>query len=233
MQNMTTNFDLHIHSIYSKDSILKPERIIKMAKKKGLSGIAITDHDTIKGALKTKSVAFDNFMVIVGAEVQTDKGEIIGLFLNEEIKSRKFAEVIDEIKDQDGITVLPHPYKNRQCDPKDLLEMVDLVEGLNARTSKELNYRAQNLAKNFGLPIIAGSDAHTPFEIGQAQTIIQGWEVVFDDIKDYLLKGKVAINGNELSYHLRMLSAGVGRFRRDGAVGLVKSGIDKVLNPRK
>jgi len=230
---MTTNFDLHIHSIYSKDSILKPERIIKMAKKKGLSGIAITDHDTIKGALKTKSVAFDNFMVIVGAEVQTDKGEIIGLFLNEEIKSRKFAEVIDEIKDQDGITVLPHPYKNRQCDPKDLLEMVDLVEGLNARTSKELNYRAQNLAKNFGLPIIAGSDAHTPFEIGQAQTIIQGWEVVFDDIKDYLLKGKVAINGNELSYHLRMLSAGVGRFRRDGAVGLVKSGIDKVLNPRK
>jgi len=204
-----------------------------MAKKKGLSGIAITDHDTIKGALKTKSVAFDNFMVIVGAEVQTDKGEIIGLFLNEEIKSRKFAEVIDEIKDQDGITVLPHPYKNRQCDPKDLLEMVDLVEGLNARTSKELNYRAQNLAKNFGLPIIAGSDAHTPFEIGQAQTIIQGWEVVFDDIKDYLLKGKVAINGNELSYHLRMLSAGVGRFRRDGAVGLVKSGIDKVLNPRK
>ena len=173
MQNTTINFDLHIHSIYSKDAILKPERIIKMAKKKGLSGIAITDHGTIKGALKTKSVAFDNFMVIVGAEVQTDKGEIIGLFLNEEIKSRKFAEVIDEIKDQDGITVLPHPYKNRQCDPKDLVEMVDLVEGLNARTSKELNYRAQNLAKNFGLPIIAGSDAHTPFEIGQAQTIIK------------------------------------------------------------
>ena len=230
---MTTNFDLHIHSIYSKDAILKPERIVKIAKKKGLSGIAITDHDTIKGALKTKSVAFDNFMVIVGAEVQTDKGEIIGLFLNEEIKSRKFAEVIDEIKDQDGITVLPHPCRNRQCDPKDLLEMVDLVEGLNARTSKELNYRAQNLAKNFGLPIIAGSDAHTPFEIGRAQTIIQGGEVVFDDIKDYLLKGKAAINGNELSYYLRMLSAGVGRFRRDGAVGLVKSGIDKVLNPRK
>jgi len=227
------NFDLHIHSIYSKDAILKPERIVKIAKKKGLSGIAITDHDTIKGALKTKSVAFDNFMVIVGAEVQTDKGEIIGLFLNEEIKSRKFAEVIDEIKDQDGITVLPHPYKNRQCDPKDLLEMVDLVEGLNARTSKELNYRAQNLAKNFGLPIIAGSDAHTPFEIGQEQTIIQGWEVVFDDIKDYLLKGKAAINGNELSYYLRMLSAGIGRFRRDGAIGLMKSGINKVLNPKK
>lgn len=227
---MTMNFDLHIHSVYSKDSILKPERIIKIAKKKGLSGIAVTDHDTIEGALKTKSVAFDNFMVIVGAEVQTDKGEIIGLFLNEEIKTREFAEVIDEIKDQDGITVLPHPYRNRLCDPKNLLEKVDLVEGLNARTSKELNYRAQILARNFGLPMIAGSDAHTPFEIGRAQTIIQGSEVIFDDIKDYLLKGEVAINGKESPYPLRLLSVGIGRFRRDGAVGLMKSGINKVLN---
>ena len=230
---MTLNFDLHIHSIYSRDAILKPERIIKIAKKKGLSGIAVTDHDTIKGALKTKSVAFDNFMVIVGAEVQTDKGEIIGLFLNDEIKSRIFVEVIDEIKDQDGITVLPHPYRNRLSNPRDLLEKVDLIEGLNARTSKELNYRAQSLAKNFGLPITAGSDAHTPFEIGRAQTIIQGREAIFDDIKDYLLKGEVAIIGKESPYYLQWLSAGIGRFRRDGAVGLMKSGINKVSNLRK
>ena len=226
---MTMNFDLHIHSIYSKDAILKPERIIKIAKKKGLSGIAVTDHDTIKGALKTKSVAFDNFMVIVGAEVQTDKGEIIGLFLNEEIKTREFAEVIDEIKDQDGITVLPHPYRNRRCDPKDLLEMVDLVEGLNARTSKELNYRAQILARNFGLPMIAGSDAHTPFEIGRAQTIIQGREVIFDDIKEYLLKGKAAINGKESPHYLRMLSAGIGRYKKDGMPALMKASVHKIF----
>ena len=230
---MTMNFDLHIHSIYSKDAILKPEKIIKIAKKKGLSGVAVTDHDTIKGALKTKSATSDNFMVIVGAEVQTDKGEIIGLFLNEEIKSREFDEVIEEIKDQDGITVLPHPYRNKQCDPKDLLDMVDVVEGLNARTSKELNYKAQTLARNFGLPIIAGSDAHTPFEIGRVQTIIQGSEVIFDGVKDKLLSGEVIINGKESPKHLRMLSAGIGRFRRDGVVGLMRSGMNKVSNLRK
>lgn len=229
---MTLNFDFHIHSIYSRDAILKPKSIIKIAKKKGLSGIAVTDHDTIKGALKIKSVTSDDFMVIVGAEVQTDKGEIIGLFLNEEIKARKFTEVTDEIKDQDGITVLPHPYRNKHCDPKNLLKMVDLVEGLNARTSKELNKRAQILAKRFGVPVIAGSDAHTPFEIGRVQTTIPVDEMIFEDIKDYLLKGEVSINGVESPYYLRLLSVGIGRFRRDGVVGLVGSCRNKVLNPK-
>ena len=111
--------------------------------------------------------------------------------------------------------------------------MVDLVEGLNARTSKELNYKAQTLARNFGLPIIAGSDAHTPFEIGRVQTIIRGSEVIFDGIKDNLLSGEVSINGKESPNYLRMLSVGIGRFKRDGAAGLMRSGMNKVSNPRK
>lgn len=230
---MAMIFDFHIHSIYSKDAILKPERIIKIAKKKGLTGIAVTDHDTIKGALKAKAVASDNLMVIVGAEIQTDKGEIIGLFLNEEIKSREFTEVIEEIKDQNAITVLPHPYRNRHSNPKDLLERVDLVEGLNARTHKELNYKAQRLARNFGLPIIAGSDAHTPFEIGRVQTIIQGCEASSDDVKNCLLHSEVVINGKESPYYLRLLSVGIGRYRKDGVVDLLKSSINKVLGTIK
>lgn len=226
-------FDLHIHSIYSQDSILKPERIIKIAKKKGLSGIAVTDHNTIKGAIKTKSVVPDgDFMVIVGAEIKTDKGEVIGLFLSEEIKSGEFVEVIEEIKDQDGITVLPHPYRNRLCNPEDLLKKVDLVEGLNARTAKKLNQKAQVSAKKFEVPIIAGSDAHTYFEIGQAQTIIEENDLAFDSIKACLLKGEVSIAGSEAPHHLRMMSVGIGKIRRDGTVGFVKSCINKVLNKR-
>jgi predicted metal-dependent phosphoesterase TrpH len=226
---MTINFDFHIHSIYSKDSILKPERIIKIARKKGLSGIAITDHNTIRGALKTKLSIIDDFVVIIGSEVKTEKGEITGLFLNEEIKSNKFAEVIEEIKDQDGISVLPHPYRNKLCDPKNLLNEVDIVEGLNARTPKELNYKAQSLAKSFGLPMIAGSDAHISFEIGSVQTIIRGNERTFDDIKKCLLKGEVIIKGKELPYHLQVVSAGIGRLRRDGMAEFTKSCLNKLL----
>lgn len=227
---MTLNYDFHIHSIYSKDSILKPEIIIKVAKKKGLAGFAVTDHNTIVGALKTKLIARDSLEVIIGAEVETDKGEIIGLFLNEEIKSIEFIEVIEEIKDQGGISILPHPYRNKLCNPKRLLEMVDLVEGLNARTSKHLNYMAQSLAKDVGLQIIAGSDAHTPFEIGRVQTVLQEKDVTLNGIKNSLLNGEIYISGKESPCYLQHLSAGIGKFKKDGALGLAKSCLKKSLS---
>lgn len=226
---MIMKFDFHIHSIYSKDSILKPEQIVKIAKRKGFSGVAITDHETIRGALKTKSIVHDDFEVIIGSEVKTDKGEIIGLFLNEEIKSRNFYEAIEEIKDQDGMSVLPHPYRNGLFESNNLMEMFDLVEGLNGRTSKELNYRAQELAKNHGLPIIAGSDAHTPFEIGRIMNILQE----NDEVKKCMLKGNVIIKGEELPYHLQIFSSAIGRFKRNGITGLAKSFLNKISNKNR
>jgi len=70
--------DLHIHSKYSKDSLLKPETILKVAKKRGLGGIAVTDHNTIKGGLFTQKINDDkNFVVIVGSDIKTEYGDII------------------------------------------------------------------------------------------------------------------------------------------------------------
>ena len=81
--------DLHIHSKYSFDSLLSPKTILKVAKKKGLTGIAVTDHNTIRGGLEVKEINKDrDFTVIVGSEVQTEIGDIIGLYLSDEIKSR-------------------------------------------------------------------------------------------------------------------------------------------------
>jgi len=222
------NFDLHVHTIYSGDSIIKPETIIKIAKTRELSGVAVTDHDTIQGAIKVKSLAPDDFVVIIGSEVQTNKGEIIGLFLTDEIKSREFNEVIEEIKDQGGVTVLPHPFRNSRYDPEKLIGKIDLIEGLNGRSSKKLNDQAQNLAKNIGLPMIAGSDAHTPFEIGRVRTIFLD-ELNTFDMKNLLLKSRREIRGSELPSHLRLISAGIGRFKRDGTTGLIKSCKNKIL----
>lgn len=224
---MSLILDLHVHSIYSRDAILSPEKIVKIAKIKGLSGVAVTDHETIRGAIKAKSVVFDDFIVITGTELKTDKGEVIGLFIEEEIKSREFTEVTDEIRDQNGVIMLPHPYRNRLEDPKNLLKAVDLIEGLNARIPKELNRKAQYLAIDHGLPIVAGSDAHTPFEIGRARTIVPVSEA--SNIKDCLLSGEVMIEGRESSYPFRMFSVAIGKYKRDGVLGLLKTFSNKMM----
>jgi len=129
-------FDLHIHSTYSYDSLLSPERIIKVAKRKGLHGVAITDHNTTKGGIEALKVEKgEDFQVIVGAEMKTEYSDIIGLFLEDEIRTSKFEEVIEEIKSQGGLSVLAHPYRQYK-NPEEIVDRVDLVEGFNARSKK-------------------------------------------------------------------------------------------------
>lgn len=189
-------FDLHIHSKYSYDSFLSPERIIKIAKKRRLSGVAITDHGTIKGGIVALKVNKDkDFQVIVGAEMRTEYGDIIGLFLENEIRTRQFEEVIEEIKSQGGLSVLAHPYRQYE-NPEEIVDRVDLVEGFNARSRKADNERAYELAKRFKKPMTAGSDAHLGFEVGMGRTIVNS------EVKGELKKGKTEIEGEESNYYL-------------------------------
>lgn len=182
-------FDLHIHSKYSFDSILEPKRIIEVAKKRGLNGVAITDHNTIKGALETEKINEDqDFFVIVGSEISTEVGDVIGLFLNEEIKSRNSMEVIEEIKNQEGIVVLPHPYASHKLNDE-LVNSVDLIETFNSRTTPELNEKAKKLAEKYNKPFIANSDAHFESEIGMGTTIFENCHI-HKNIKDCLLNNK-------------------------------------------
>jgi len=106
--------DFHIHSKYSFDSIMSPKKIIKTAVKKNIDLIAITDHNTIKGGVEVKKASGDNIKVIVGAEIKTDIGDIIGFNLNNEIKSINWEEVLDQIKAQGGLSMLPHPYRSHR-----------------------------------------------------------------------------------------------------------------------
>ena len=108
---MPMDADLHIHTKYSFDSLLEPKTIIKLALKRGLSAIAITDHNTVRGSIVTrrKASSINDLMIIPGIEVKTNMGEIVGLFVQNEIKTRNFDEVIEDIHSQDGLVVLPHP----------------------------------------------------------------------------------------------------------------------------
>ncbi|MDO5836706.1 MAG: PHP domain-containing protein [Methanobacterium sp.] len=192
-------FDLHTHTKYSSDGIIEPDKVVKTAIKRGLSGIAITDHDTLEGSLMAKKYETEDFEVIIGSEISTERGEIIGLFLSHEIKSNIFQDVLEEIKEQDGITVLPHPFddirRNGINPGKKDIKLVDCVETFNSRCLRQkYNNKAIEFARTNGLSGVAGSDAHFASEIGNAGIIING-----DDLREALIKGKLEIFGEKSS----------------------------------
>ena len=193
--------DLHIHSVYSPDSPVEPRTVLKIAKKKGLDGVAVTDHDTIRGGLEALKANTDpNFVVIVGSEVETtDKGDIIGLFLTQEIQSREASEVIKEIKEQGGVAMWAHPYREgKNLLPSVAIKQIDVIEGLNAKTLESQNMLARALAERYSKPVAGVSDAHAAEEIGNAATLIDGSSV--DGIREALLKGKTQVIGFKLSH---------------------------------
>lgn len=187
-------YDLHVHSKYSSDGYLDPSVIIKTARKRGLSGVAITDHNTIKGGLKSKKYETSDFQVIVGSEILTDRGEVIGLFLSEEIKPDSLENVVQEIKDQNGLVIIPHPFDeirgNGIYPRKDDVPLVDCVEVYNSRCLRnKYNLKAREFAQKYKLNISAGSDAHFAGEIGKAGVIINSEINQADELKNILLKG--------------------------------------------
>lgn len=195
-------FDLHIHSCYSPDSYSKPKNIIEAAKKRGLSGIAVTDHYTIKGGLEASKANQDqNFQVIVGMEAKTDCGDIIGLFLTKELVSHKALEVIDEIHTQGGIAVLPHPLRSHEL-TEEILQKVDAIETFNSASQPEQNEKAVELAIQYNKCSLAGSDAHLVSEIGRCVTIFNS-----SDIKKEILTGKIQFEtAYTASYKLSLAS---------------------------
>ncbi len=161
------SFDAHVHTSISRDACQSPENVVLSAVRNGLSAIAITDHNTFRGVSKAQQAsASSNLIVIPGEEVSTEYGDLIGLFINEEIRSRSFAEVLDEIHRQGGLSVLPHPLRRKRMPPDNLLAKIDLVEILNGRTSLPMNEDAKKLAAHLKKPGIAGSDAHFFWEVG-------------------------------------------------------------------
>ncbi len=186
-------YDLHSHSKYSSDGVLDPKEIVKIAIKKGLDGIAITDHNTIKGGLKAKEYELEDFKIIVGSETKTDRGDVIGLFLEREIVSRNFHEVVEDIREQGGIVVLPHPFDSLRkpafTPTKDDVKYIDCIEGYNSRcVFQKYNEEAIDFAVEHGLKIVAGSDAHFRNEIANA-----GIETDGDGIKKAILNGEAKI----------------------------------------
>ena len=166
-------YDFHIHTHHSYDSMMKPSKILQLAKERGLHGVVICDHNTVAGGLETQALNEDpNFEVIVGAEIRTNAGDITGIRISEEIVSREFEAACDEIHAQGGQTILVHPYVDHDLNLIDF-DKIDYVEVINTRASDAQNDLAYALAVKYDKPMVAGSDAHLYSEIGNAETTIE------------------------------------------------------------
>ena len=177
---MEITIDLHVHTRYSPCARIRPQDIETIAARRGLGAVAITDHNTIRGALEVAGAA-RALKVIVGEEIATSQGELIGYFLKEEIApQRSPRETIAEIRRQGGVVSIPHPFdrlRSSRLSPAalaDVIEMVDLIEVFNARDILRLKDE-QLLTRAFrcGVIPIVSSDAHLAFEIGRSYMLVE------------------------------------------------------------
>ncbi|MHB9112196.1 MAG: glycosyltransferase [Thermoleophilia bacterium] len=168
--------DLHMHTSYSGDCATSPQELLAACEESGLEAIAITDHNTIAGALKVASLAPEELHVIVGEEIKTrEEGEIIGLYLTAEIPRGLTAEeTIAEIRKQGGLVYVPHPFDPLHLTPTyELLARnaadIDIIEVYNPRiTFTSFNEKAKRLARKYDIPGGAGSDCHVVQGVGTA-----------------------------------------------------------------
>jgi predicted metal-dependent phosphoesterase TrpH len=170
----TIRVDLHTHTRRSPDASLRPVELVLRARDAGLDRIAVTDHGEIDGALEARELAPD--LVIVGEEIRCrGRTELIGLFLSERIPmGLPIEEVVERIRDQDGVVYAPHPYAYPYRPGWHLrraVDAADIVEVFNARAFLSVwNRTADTSARARALPRAASSDAHFPSEIGRAHT---------------------------------------------------------------
>ena len=165
--------EFHCHTYHSIDSLMLPHQILDTIDRKEIDRIAITDHNTIEGALELADLAPDR--IIVGEEVKTTEGEILGYFVQEAVpKNLPALEAIQALRAQGAFISIPHPFDRERSNHwteeclQEILHLIDAIEVFNSRTlTSQPNLDAKAFAARHGLLGTAGSDAHTPREIGR------------------------------------------------------------------
>jgi len=173
--------DLHCHTRASFDSLSRPAEVVRLAAARGLTHIAITDHDRIDGALEARTAAPAGLTIIIGEEVKTSEGDLICVFLEHAIQPGLSAvETIAAAREQGGLVGIPHPFDtfrgslSRSGHLAEIAPLVDWIEGHNARLVGNGNEQARTFAAEHARPVVAVSDAHSLIEVGVAYTALDG-----------------------------------------------------------
>jgi predicted metal-dependent phosphoesterase TrpH/glycosyltransferase involved in cell wall biosynthesis len=189
--------DLHMHTRWSHDCSIEPAALVDHAESEGLGAIAVTDHNVFGGALETVGAARARELIVIpGEEVKTDRdGEVIGLFLHEEIpRGMSFADTLAAIREQEGVVYVPHPFDRMHSIPRPAtlhrhLPEIDVLEVYNARLLFDaFNDEALRFARKYGLLQGAGSDAHVLQGVGTGVLRMRR----FDGPEEFLLSLRTA-----------------------------------------
>lgn len=177
---MAFRIDFHSHTGHSGDSLTPARTLLDAARRRGIAALAVTDHNTLDGALQAQALVthdperYGGLIILPGEEVKTAEGELIGLFLHTTIpRGLSPEETISRIRGQGGLVLVPHPFDRlrgsriRPDTVARVARLVDAIEVFNARTIFAAdNRRAVAFAQHHDLPMVAGSDAHVPWEVG-------------------------------------------------------------------
>lgn len=199
---MKIRVDLHVHTIHSGDSSITLREALHWCERKGLDGLAITDHDTVEGVRGRPSG--ESPVIIPGVEISARGGHILALGVEEEIpKGLSIAETVELIREMGGISVIAHPYAPLKSwvDNDELMDVgLDAVEVANPTQIPydRMLRRNKVLARRLGLPETGGSDAHAPWVIGLAYTLIDVESIEVDDILKSIRDGRTEARGRGL-----------------------------------
>ncbi|MFQ6094820.1 MAG: CehA/McbA family metallohydrolase [Candidatus Bathyarchaeia archaeon] len=207
---MPLKIDLHVHTCYSKDAFTTLDELVIYAKKRGLDGVAITDHNTVEASFRIKEKDVDGLVVIPGIEVTTNKGHMVGLNITEAVpKDLEPSETAEIIHEMGGIAVAVHSstlirkglgLRSLQKDVR-----IDAVEVINSSSFPFFlsTYLSKRIAAKLGLPQIGGSDSHIPEAIGFAYTVIDA-DRDLEEIIRAIKGGLTTPYGRSMPWRLRL-----------------------------
>lgn len=199
---ITLKFDLHCHSRFSADGVAEPEEMIAEARRRGLNGFAITDHNTCacvdyfeqRGYMNPEGLPVDNFLIIPGQEITTSAGHLLALGVRlPDLKGIPPKEAVSVIHECKGLAIPPHPYDLFRAGIREPILNhldVDAIEVFNAAISfKKYNRFAYEYAQRRHLPMTASSDAHDSLALGTAYTILEVEKFTLADVMKAIQRG--------------------------------------------
>ena len=200
---MGLKIDFHVHTFYSRDSYITLKQVVSFARKRGLDGVVITDHNTVKGALKLKT---REIIVVPGIEVSTIDGHLLGINVTTSIPAKLGIEkTIQLIHEAGGIAIAAHPFSFYKSPPSRSVSSYDAVEVMNASSVpfSVLTHYSRRFAERLGVPQTGGSDSHYAPEIGSAYTVVDSGTNV-DEIVSAIKKGAVSPSGRGVPWKTRL-----------------------------
>ena len=217
---MPLKIDLHIHTIYSYDGLITPKELIWQLRRKRLDGVAITDHDTVRGWPRFReTLSKYGFIVIPGVEVSARNAHILALNVTTNIPAGLgIEETISLIHEAGGLAIASHPVAVYRGWAKNLHGKFDAIEVINASSFPFFfsAFFSKKLAVELKLPQVAGSDAHFYREVGSAYTIIKVDNSSLEDVIEAIRRGLTVPCGNPIPLHVRMKREALALKKRFG-----------------